>query len=161
MFEAFRRPAYAAVAVSISTLLSITFLYFNEFLFFSPGFVFYLPQGGTGILALDLALSILSGIVIALSLFQIRNTSMGSTRSKRQGKTGLIGIFAALFAGACPCYYLVPLLAISGGAGGALAAVGIIFEVYQIPIKLFSLALLASVTYSLERSLRASCDFVS
>ncbi len=69
----------------------------------------------------------------------------------------MLGIFPALVAGACPCYYLVPLLAVAGGVGGVLGAVGIAFYTYQIPVKIASLALLAFVSLSLERSLAASC----
>ena len=108
-----------------------------------------------GNLALDLTLATLSGIVMASSIFQI----IGVPRAgKAQGKVGLMGILAAVVGGLCPCYYLVPLLAVAGGLGGALAVVGIAFYAYQIPIKLSSLALLGFVTYSLERSLRASCS---
>jgi hypothetical protein len=91
---------------------------------------------------------------MALSIYQVRNVPRLATN---QGKAGLGGIIIAIVAGACPCYYLVPLLAVAGGAGGALAAIGILFEVYQLPIKLVSLALLGTVAFSLERSLRAMC----
>jgi hypothetical protein len=115
----------------------------------------YVPPDGVGLFSLDVLLSALSGVVLALSIYQMRNVvpCMG----KNQGKTGLSGIIIALVAGACPCYYLVPLLAVAGGAGGALAAAGIQFEAYQLPIKLVSLAPLGTVAFSLERSLRATC----
>src|SRR2546426_11881920 len=155
VLEALRRPAYALAALGMATAFGIFFLYFNQFLFFAPYFVFFVPSEGAGLFALDVLLSALSGVVIALSVFQIRYTprlSMG------QARAGLGGIVIAFVAGACPCYYLVPLLAVAGGAGGALVTVGIIFEVYQIPLKLLSVALLVTVMYTLERSLRAACD---
>ncbi len=105
-------------------------------------------------LALDLAVSLLSGVVIVLSIYQLRNTPF---RKSAGSGIGLAGIVAALVAGACPCYYLVPLLVVAGGAGGVLGAVGIFFYSIQIPIKLASLALLAVTTLVLERSLRAAC----
>lgn len=77
--------------------------------------------------------------------------------AKRQGKIGIAGIVAAFLAGACPCYYLVPLLAVAGGVGGALGTVGILFYAYQLPVKLASVVLLIFVSFSLERSIRASC----
>lgn len=152
---ALRRPAYGLAALAIAVIFGTTFLNFDEFLFFAPYFTLYVPPGGIGMIVLDLAISILSGITIALSIFQIRNVPrIGRT----QGKVGLAGIVSALLAGACPCYYLVPLLAVAGGAGGALATVGIFFDTYQLPTKILSLILLASVTFSLERSLKASCN---
>ncbi len=152
---ALKRPAYSLTAISITLIFATTFLYFDEFLFLAPYLTFYIPPEGIGTVVLDLAVSSLSGIAIALSFFQLRNMPR---IGKKKAKVGLVGIVAALLAGACPCYYLVPLLAVAGGAGGALAGVGIFFNAYQLPIKLLSLMLLASVTYSLERSLRSSCD---
>lgn len=155
IYSALRRPTYTGTALAIAILLTITFLYFDQYLFFAPYLIFYLPQYGFGIMALDLAISTLSGVTIALSIYQIRNAlSPGNNR----GKIGMTGIIVALLSGACPCYYIVPLLAVAGGAGGALAAVGIVFSKYQLPIKLLSAILLASVIYSLEKSLKASCS---
>lgn len=152
--DALRRPPYALAALAISIVFGSLLLYSNQLLFFSPYFIFYVPPDGFGFLALDVLLSALSGVVIALSIFQIRNIprlSMGQT------KVGFAGIVAAFLAGACPCYYLVPLLAVAGGAGGALVAVSVVFEAYQVPIKLLSAALLATVMFTAERSLRAAC----
>ncbi len=149
-----RRPPYFSAALGVSVLFGALFLYFNQFLFFAPYFIFYVTPDGFGLLALNLLLSALSGVVITLSIFQLRNIPRVP---KGQGKVGLTGIAIAIVAGACPCYYLVPLLAVAGGAGGTLAAVSIIFEAYQLPIKVLSVVLLAGVTYTLERSLRASC----
>src|SRR3989449_11340209 len=154
VLDALRRPVYASAALGISAVFGILFLYLNQFLFFAPYFIFVVPSEGLGLFALDVLLSALSGIVIALSIFQIRyipRLSMG------QARAGLGGIVIAFVAGACPCYYLVPLLAVAGGAGGGLVAVGIIFEAYQTPLKLLSVAMLGAVMYTLERSLRAAC----
>ncbi len=155
IYSALKKPTYAVAALAITTLFATTFLRFDNFLFFAPYLILYLPQSGFGVMALDLSISILSGVTIALSIYQIRNVL---TRGKNQGKIGLTGIMVALLSGACPCYYLVPLLAVAGSAGGALAAFGIFFSTYQLPIKLLSLTLLASVVYSLERSFKASCS---
>ena len=154
VLDALRRPVYASGALGISAVFGILFLYLNQFLFLAPYFIFFVPSEGLGLFALDLLLSALSGVVIAFSVFQIRYTpclSMG------QARAGLGGIVIAFIAGACPCYYLVPLLAVAGGAGGALVTVGIIFAAYEIPLKLLSVALLGTVMYTLERSLRAAC----
>lgn len=154
VFLVLRSPAYALTAFAIAAVFGTTLLYFNEFLFFAPYLTLFVPPEGVGMLLLDLAISASSGITIVISFFQI---SRFPRLPKTHGRTGMAGILLAIFAGACPCYYLVPLLAVAGGAGGALAAVGILFNAYQFPIKLLSLALLVPVTYSLERSLKASC----
>lgn len=155
VFLVLRSPAYALTAFAIAIVFGTTFLYFNEFLFFAPYVTLFVPPEGVGMLVLDLAISALSGITLVISFFQI---SRFPRMSKTHGRTGMAGILVAIFAGACPCYYLVPLLAVAGSAGGALGAAGIFFSTYQLPIKLLSAILLASVVYSLERSLKASCS---
>lgn len=150
-----RRPAFAASGITIAAALSLIFLHFDEFYFVSPYLAFYVDPGRLPVFFLDVAISGLSGIVITTSVYEI------STFPALKGvhrRAGLLGVAAAFVAGACPCYYLVPLLAVAGGAGGILAAFGILFYDYQIPIKLGSLALLAFTAFTQERSLRAACE---
>jgi peptidoglycan/LPS O-acetylase OafA/YrhL len=150
-----RRPAFGVSGVAVAAALSLVFLYFDEFYFVSPYPVFYLDPGRLPIFLLDVTISALSGIVLALSAYEVRTFP----RLKgAHGRTGFLGIAAAFIAGACPCYYLVPLLAIAGGAGGALATMGILFYDYQIPIKLGSMAILIFTVFVQERSLKAACE---
>ena len=141
-------------AVVITLTFIGLFLTLDEFLFLRPFLVLYVPSDRLGSLGLDIILSALSGSVISLSVFELRNLPRKGNPST---KTGMLGIVTALVAGACPCYYLVPLLAIAGGVGGVLGAIGIAFYTYQIPVKIVSLALLVFVSLSLERGLVASC----
>ena len=149
-----RRPAYALPSLIIAITTSLTFLYLDEFYFVSPYFVFYVDPSRVSVFLLDIAISILSGIVLTISAYELR-TFPNLKRSYR--KTGMAGVVAALVAGACPCYYLVPLLAVLGGVGGALGTLGILLYNYQIPIKLASLGLLAFASFTVERALRAAC----
>jgi len=128
-------------------------VYFNGFLFLFPYYVVYVPAEEILSLGLDITTSIISGVVIVASVYGIKTVGTGG----EQAKGGMAGIILAFVAGACPCYYLVPLLAVAGGAGGVLGVLGVYLDAYQIPIKLLSLLLLGGVAFSLERSLRASC----
>jgi len=154
VIQVLRKPAYGLAAGAIALIFGIMLTYFSQFLFFFPYLVFYVPPEESVTLGLDFLTSILSGVVIAASIYGIRNLRKGGN----QAKGGVAGIVLALVAGACPCYYLVPLLAVAGGAGGVLSVLGIYLNSYQLPIKALSLALLGAVAVSLERSLRASCD---
>lgn len=154
LFRIAKKPLYASLFLLVAFGLIILFMYSDEFLFFAPYLTVFVPPDRALYLVLDLVISALSGIVILASTFQLtRFAASGS----RYTKTGFVGVMAALIAGACPCYYLVPLLAFAGGAGGFLAVLGVTFYTYQIPVKLASLALLVSVTFIQERSLRAQC----
>jgi hypothetical protein len=123
-------------------------VFFDQFLFFSPYFVFYLPLSGLENFILDLILTVLTTLVLTVSIRQIvlQRGSGGAS------KTGVLGIVAALMAGACPCYYLIPLLTVAGTIGGALGAVGILLNAFQLPIKLAAIAILAFATYKINSS---------
>ncbi len=150
-----RRPGYALPGLAVAIAASLVFLYLDEFYFVSPYPVVYIDPSRVSVFTLDIAVSALSGIVLAVSSYEIRTFPdlKGSYR-----KTGMAGVAAAFLAGACPCYYLIPLLATLGGVGGVLGTAGIFLYYYQIPIKLGSLALLAFTIFTLERGLRAACS---
>jgi hypothetical protein len=127
-------------------------MFIDQFLFVAPYVVFYVPVTGFSLLVLDVLLSLLTGIVLVVSLQQVRSArSMGTTY------TGVLGIVAALIAGACPCYYLVPLLTIAAGVGSALEAIGILLNAYQLEVKTASVVLLLLVSWGLEKSARMTC----
>jgi hypothetical protein len=127
-------------------------MFIDQFLFVAPYFVFYVPSTGLVILALDMLLSILTGIVLVVSSQQVR-----SARSKGTAYTGVLAMVAALFAGACPCYYLAPALTIAAGASGLLGAIGILLNAYQLEVKTASAVLLLIVCWGLEKNARMAC----
>jgi hypothetical protein len=127
-------------------------MFIDQFLFVAPYFVFYVPPTALTILTLDILLSVLTGIVLVVSLQQVR-----STRSKRTTYTGVFGVVAALIVGACPCYYLVPLLTIAAGVGGTLEVIGILLNAYQLEVKTASVVLLLVVCWGLEKNARMTC----
>lgn len=154
IFGALGRPVYGATSILVAVAISLLFLYQDEFYFVSPYLVAYIDPARVGVFILDVVVSALSGIVLVASVYEIR-AFPGLRGSYR--KTGMAGIVAAFVAGACPCYYLVPLLAALGGMGGVLSALGILLNSYEIPIKLASLGLLGFTAFTLERGLRTAC----
>jgi len=149
-----KRPVSALSSIVIASVFSLIFLFLDQFYFTSPYFVVFVDPTRWQLLLLDIFVPALSGIVVTLSIYEIRAfpNLKGSYR-----KTGMTGVVAAFVAGACPCFYLGPLLAALGGVGGILGALGIFLFSYEIPIKLGSLVLLGFTGYTLERSLRAAC----
>jgi len=148
ILDTFKDAKYFLLGVAIMVCYGIMLLFFDQFLFFVPYFTLYLPSSAYGSLVLDLALTFLTAIVLTVSLGQIILQRQGGSASK----TGILGIVAALIAGACPCYYLVPLLAVAGAIGGTLGALGILLNAFQIPIKLGAMLILAVATYKLNKS---------
>lgn len=147
-----KTPSLLVATILVVVSYGLLLMFIDQFLFIAPYFVFYVPLTGLAILALDMLLSILTGIVLVVSLQQVR-----SARCKGTAYTGFFAIFAALIAGACPCYYLVPVLTIAAGVGGALGAIGILLNAYELEVKTASVVLLLIVTWGLERNARMTC----
>jgi hypothetical protein len=148
ILDTFKEVKYALLAALVLLAYCITLLFFDSFLFFAPYFTLYVPASEISNLILDLLLSALTTVVLTVSVRQI----LLQRGSGETSKAGALGIIAALVAGACPCYYLIPLLAFAGTIGGVLGAVGILFNAFQTPIKLIAVLILAFSTYKLQKS---------
>lgn len=151
----FRTPVSLGFVILVAICYGTMLLFFDQFVFFAPYFTVYIPSSNLVTLTLDVVLSVLTGIVTIVSIKQLRSVPVKPPGAVRMG---FLGILAAIFAGACPCYYMVPLLAVAGGFGGALGVGGILMNAYQFPIKLASVIILLSASYGLERSFRMSCN---
>ena len=146
--DTFKDAKYVLLGVVIMFGYGIVLLFFDQFLFFAPYFTFYAPASAYANLLLDLLLTFLTATVLTVSIRQISLQRPGGKGSK----AGMLGIIAALLAGTCPCYYLIPLLAVAGTIGGALGAVGIFLNAFQIPIKMGATLILVVATYKLNKS---------
>ena len=145
---------YVIVAMVIMIGYCVMLLFFDQFLFFQPYFVVYIPVESLDLLGIDLVLSVLTGFVTAVSIHEIKSNV---NRAGGAMGAGFIGLLAAVFAGACPCYYLAPMLAIAGGFGGVLGLTGIFFSAYEMPIKIVSIIILLAACYGLEKAARTKC----
>ena len=148
ILDTFRDAKYLLLSVLIIVGYGTTLLFFDQFLFFAPYFTLYVSASAYDSLMLDLALTFLTSLVLTVSIRQILLQRQGESASK----TGILGIIAALVAGACPCYYLIPLLTVAGAIGGTLGALGILLNTFQIPIKLSAILILVVATYKLNKS---------
>ena len=148
ILDTFKDVKFLLLSVAIMTGYGVMLLFFDQFLFFVPYFTLYVPLSAYASLVLDLALTFLTAIVLTVSVRQILLQRQGGNASK----TGILGIVAALVAGACPCYYLVPLLAVAGAIGSTFGALGILLNAFQIPIKMGATLILVVATYKLNKS---------
>jgi hypothetical protein len=148
IFDTFRDAKYVVLAIPVLVGYGLMLLFFDQFLFFTPFFTFYAPPWGVVSLVFDLILTALTTMVLTVSVRQILLQRAAGDASK----TGALGIIAAIAAGACPCYYLIPLLAVAGTVGGAVGAVGILLNPFQVPIKAAATLILVFATYKLDKS---------
>jgi uncharacterized membrane protein YkvI len=148
ILDTFKDARYAALSGAILLGYGVMLLFFDQFLFFAPYFTVYVPVSRIANLILDLILTFLTAIVLTVSVRQIFLQRQGG----RASKTGVLGVVAALLAGACPCYYLIPLLAVTGTVGSALGAIGTFLNIFQIPVKLGAILILAFAACKLNKS---------
>lgn len=141
-----------AIAVSASAYGALL-LNLDQLLFVAPYVVISVPAESVGIFLLDVILSIITVLVLSAS---VRQTVLGRRQPTTATSSAPLGIITTLVAGACPCNYLVPLLTVAGGLGGALGAFGTVMNDFEIPLKIGSLTFLFAVALSLERTLKAS-----
>lgn len=146
--DTFKDEKYDLLAAITMLVYGFMLLFFDSFLFLSPYFTFYIPLSEASNFVLDLILTVLTAVVLTVSVRQL----LLQRGSRGVSRVGMLGIVAALLAGACPCYYLIPLLAVAGTVGGVLGAVGIVLNTFQIPIKLVATLILLIATYKLNKS---------
>ena len=147
----FSKPIYIAIAALISTVFWIIFNTFDELLFFSPVFAFYLPDDAIGSFFLSSMKAPLLGAVVAMNVYVFRKSSIKLSHASLFSGSSL-----SIVSSACAsCSSLGFFLISTFGSAGILAST--IMSNYQIPIRLVALGLLIWALYSLSNKLTKSC----
>ena len=147
----FSKPSYIATAGFITTVFWITFNIFDELLFFTPVFSFYLPGDATGSFILSSITAPLLGAVVAMNVYTFRNSRVKLSRA-----SFFSGSSISVVSSACAsCSSLGFFLISTFGSAGILAST--IMSSYQIPIRLIALGLLVWALYSVSNRLTKSC----
>ena len=147
----FSNKRYIALSASIFAILFMTLSIVSEFVFFSPGFLFYVPVYGIANFSLIVIVAALSGLVISLSIYRIRALGIDVKRSG----SGFVGSIIGASAGACSCGSIgFAVVSTFGAAGGAATA---FLTNYEIPLRLVSIAILAYTYFVSVRGITAQC----
>jgi fucose 4-O-acetylase-like acetyltransferase len=136
--------------VTIGAIFWIVLNAFDELLFFWPIVTFYLPSEKILGFILSNASAAMMGIVISMNVYALRNSGSFS-RSLFSGSS--LGIASCACVG---CSSIGPALV--SALGGVGAATLTLFVVYQIPLRVISLALLAWTFYSVQRTIKSRND---
>lgn len=139
--------------------MAVPLLSLSGFVFFEPRPAWALYPGEEARLALVVALSALSALVVPMSAY--RALSLGGPR-RGAGGGGVVGGRAAAAgsavgaaAGACGCGPVgLALFSAFGGAGASLAAA---LTNYEVHIRLASIAVLCAAYWAAARSIGAEC----
>lgn len=153
----FSDPRYAAAGAAVFAGMAVPLLALSGFVFFEPRPAWALYPGEEARLALVVALSALSALVVPMSAY--RALSLGGPRQGGRGgssgRAAAAGSAVGAAAGACGCGPVgLALFSAFGGAGASLAAA---LTNYEVHIRLASIAVLCAAYWAAARSIGAEC----
>jgi hypothetical protein len=147
---------YIALAAVVSSIFWIIFSVFDQLLFFSPVFVFYLPDDAVMGFILSNITAVLMGIVVSMNVYVFRH----SKGLKITAASFFSGSTLSVLSSTCAsCSSLGFLLVSTFGGLGVTAST--FLSNYQIPLRIVSVALLIWALYSVSNKLTTSCRIKS
>jgi hypothetical protein len=147
----FSNPPYLILAGVIFAGMLVLLLYTREILFFTPFFVFYLPQDSNLSFGLIIITAGLIALVISMATYRIKTVG---TSTKKMG-TGILGSVVGVGAGICTACGPIGFAVLS--TFGATAATTFSFiTIHEIPIRIVAIAILTG-TYFLMVKPKSIC----
>jgi hypothetical protein len=140
---------YLSLALAVATIFWILLNVIDQLLFFSPIVTFYLPKDKIFGFILSNITAGAMGILTSMNVFALKNARRVSRSSVFPGSA--LGIASCACAG---CSSLGVVFVTAFGSLGAAAFA--FFAIYQIPLRILSLAVLAWTYYSVHRTITLS-----
>ena len=146
---------YIALASLVSSIFWIIFSVFDQLLFFSPVFVFYLPDDAVTGFILSNITAVLMGVVVSMNVYVFRHSKgLKITAPFFSGST-----LSVLSSTCASCSSLGFLLVSTFGGVGVTAST--FLSNYQIPLRIISVAVLIWALYSVSNKLTTGCRMKS
>lgn len=147
----FSTPTYILIAVAVAIPFWILFNVFDQLIFFEPIWIFYLPEDAITGFILTTAVSILIGMLVSMNIYAIRHTKL-----RIKSRSLFSGSSLSIISGVCGSCSSVGFLLISTfGSIGVIATN--LLTIYQIPLRLISVAILIFALYTLHKKIIQSC----
>ena len=143
---------YIVLAGAVSSIFWIIFSVFDQLLFFSPIFVFYLPEDAVIGFILSTITAILMGIVVSMNLYIMKH----SGNLKVTISSLFSGSTLSMISSTCASCSSVGFLLVSTFGGIGVTASTFLSN-YQTPLRVISIALLVWALYSASNKLTQSC----
>ena len=142
---------YVVIAGLISTIFWIIFSIFDQLLFFTPVFVFYLPDDAVTGFILFTITAILLGIVVGMNVYVLRHSKGLKVNTKSFFSGSSLSVLSSTCASCSSLGFL--LVSTFGGIGVTASA---FLSNYQTPLRILSIALLVWALYSISNKLTKS-----
>lgn len=147
----FTNYRYVILAGIITVGLFLPLSVISEYIFTEPYFIVHIPFDRLFGFLLIMAVSVLSGIVLAMNVFRIK---ILHNKTRKIG-SGLLGSIIGASAGACSCgpigFAVISTFGVVGGTATAF------LTNYEIPLRLVALAILGITYYTTSKSLSFEC----
>jgi len=150
----YSNPSYILISIGIFFLLFIPLIIISEFLFFEPFLVFSIYPETTLSFSLIVTLSLFSAFAVSMNIYRVKLIK----ETKKIGSS-IIGTIIGASAGACSCGPIAFSIIATFGTAGSIASS--FLTVYEIPIRLTSIGILAIVIFVTTKSLSRECKVKS
>lgn len=145
----FRKKRYLLLALAVTAIFWILFNIIDQLLFYWPILTFYLPEDKIVGFILSNVTAVALGFLTSMNVYALKNARALAASSVLPGS--VLGIASYACAG---CSSLGLVFASTFGNIGAAAIA--FFAIYQIPLRILSLGLLALAYYSVQRGIITS-----
>ena len=142
---------YIGLAILVFVLFWIFFNVFDELLYFTPIFYFYIPDDAVVGFILSTASAILLGVVIPMNIYLLRNSSI------KLDKSLISSSFLTLITSVCASCSSIGFIIISTFGSAGIIATAFLTN-YQTPLRLVSLGILVLALYTVCRRIVNSCS---
>jgi hypothetical protein len=143
---------YIALAAVVSSIFWIIFSVFDQLLFFTPVFVFYLPDDAVLGFILSTITAVLMGMIVSMNVYVLKHS--------RGLKIGVGSFFSgstlSVISSTCASCSSIGFLLVSTFGGVGVTASTFLSN-YQTPLRIVSIALLVWALYSISNKLTKSC----
>ena len=147
----FSIPTYVLIAAAIAIPFWILFNVFDQLIFFEPIWIFYLPEDAITGFILTTMVSILLGILVSMNIYAIRHSRLKISRGSLFSGSSL-----SIISGVCSSCSSVGFLLISTFGSIGIVASNLL-TIYQIPLRIISVAILIFALYSIHKKIVRSC----
>ncbi|MGH9985826.1 MAG: hypothetical protein ACRD8W_17925 [Nitrososphaeraceae archaeon] len=147
----FSIPMYVLIATSVAIPFWVLFNVFDQLIFFEPIWIFYLPDDAITGFILTTIISILMGMLVSMNIYVIRHSKLNVSATSLFSGSSL-----SIISGVCSSCSSVGFLLISTfGTAGVIASN--LLTIYQIPLRIVSLAILIFALYYIHKRIVQSC----
>jgi hypothetical protein len=147
----FSIPMYIVIATAVAIPFWILFNVFDQLIFFEPIWIFYLPEDAILGFILTTMVSILIGMLVSMNIYVIRHSKLKISR-----RSLFSGSSLSIISSVCSSCSSVGFLLISTfGSIGVIASN--LLTIYQVPLRIISVAILIFALYSIHKRITQSC----